>query len=73
MNGAEQMMYGHYDNNRHYFAAAADIGIGYEQALGTKNNIRLQPYIQLPLKGIGVGQLQLMGAGVRVAIIHQAH
>ena len=73
MNGTEQMMYGTYKNNKQYFAASVELGIGYAQNFGNKNNIRFQPYLQIPLKGVGVGALQITGAGLRVAITRQAH
>ena len=73
MNGTEQMMYGTYKNNKRYFAASLDLGIGYSQKFGNKNNIRFQPYLQIPLKGVGVGDLQIMGAGLRVALTRRAH
>jgi hypothetical protein len=68
MNGAEEMVYGTYKNNRRYFAASADLSIGYEQNLGKKNKIRLQLYVKLPLKGIGVGDLQVMSRGLQAGI-----
>jgi hypothetical protein len=73
MNGAESMMYGTYKKNKRYFAASIDFGIGYAQKFGNKNNIRFQPYLQIPLKGIGVGDLQIMGAGIHVALTRRAH
>jgi hypothetical protein len=73
MNGTEEMMYGTYKNNKRYFAASLDLGVGYAQKFGNKNNIRFQPYLQIPLKGVGVGNLQIMGAGLLIAIIRQAH
>jgi hypothetical protein len=73
VNGTEQMMYGTYKNNKRYFAASLDLGIGYAQNFGNKNNIRFQPYLQIPLKGVGVGDLQIMGAGLRIALTRRAH
>ena len=68
LNGAEYMMYGTYKNNRGYFAASLDLAIGYEKNIGKTSNIRFQPYIQLPVKGIGVGNLHVMSTGVHIAI-----
>ena len=68
LNGAEYMLYGTYKNNRGYFAASFDLAIGYEKNFGKKSNIRFQPYVQLPIKGIGVGNLHVMSAGVHIAI-----
>ena len=68
LNGIESMMYGTYKKNRSYFAASLDLAVGYEKNFGKKNNIRFQPYIQLPVKGIGVGNLHVMSTGVHIAI-----
>ena len=68
LNGAEEMVYGTYKNAKRYFAASLDLAVGYEHNLGKKNKIRLQPYIKLPLKGIGVGDLQVMSIGLHTGI-----
>ena len=72
LNGIESMMYGTYKKNRSYFAASLDLAVGYEKNFGKKNNIRFQPYIQLPVKGIGVGNLHVMSTGVHIAITRSA-
>ena len=68
LNGAEGMMYATYKKNRGYFAASFDLAIGYEKNIGKNNNIRIQPYVQLPVKGIGVGDLKVMSTGIHIAI-----
>jgi hypothetical protein len=73
MNGAEEMMYGTYKNNKQYFAASVDFGMGYSRKLGNRSYIRIQPYVQIPLKGIGVGDLQIMSTGLRIGLTRQAH
>jgi hypothetical protein len=70
MNGTSQMMYGTYKNNRRYLAASVDLGLSYAQNFGTGNTIRLQPYLQIPARGMGVGQLNIRSAGLRIAITH---
>ena len=73
MNGTQAMMYGTYKKNKQYFAASLDLGVGYARDLGNKNSIRFQPYLQIPLKGVGVGDLQIMGAGIRIVLTRRAH
>ncbi len=68
LNGTEGMMYATYRKKRSYFAASFDLAIGYEKNIGTKANIRIQPYIQLPVKGIGVGNLKVMSPGLHLVI-----
>jgi len=67
LNGTEAMMYATYKKNRGYFAASLDLAIGYEKNIGKKSSIRIQPYIQVPIKGIGVGSLKVMSPGVHIA------
>ena len=68
MNGAEEMMYGTYKINKSYLAASIDLSFGYERNFGNKNTIRIQPYIQLPAKGIGVGNIEVKSTGLHIAI-----
>lgn len=72
-NGSMQMMYGTYKNNRSYFASSLDLSIGYEQNLSKNKSIRLQPYIQIPVKGIGMGDLPVMSTGLRIALVKRAN
>ena len=73
MNGAAEMMYGTYKSNSGYFASSINLGIGYEQRLGKKANVRVQPYVQLPVTGIGVGDLHVMSTGLYIGITRTAH
>jgi hypothetical protein len=68
MNGAEQEMTASYKKGSRYFAAALDISAGYENKIGKFTNIRIEPYLQIPLRGIGVGTLPVMSTGLHFAI-----
>jgi hypothetical protein len=72
-NGAAQMMYGNYNKNKSYVASSIDVGLGYLQNFGKKSSIRFQPYLQIPVKGIGVGDLHVMGTGIRLALVQRAY
>ena len=72
LNGTEGKMNGSYKQNRGYFAASADLSAGYEINFGKKAFIRIEPYIQLPLKGIGVGHLPVKSTGIRLGITRSA-
>jgi hypothetical protein len=72
-NGVEEMMYGTYKKNRRYLAASIDLGVGYSKNFGNKNSVRFQPYLQVPLRGVGVGNLQMTGAGLRIALTNSAY
>lgn len=72
MNGSGSMMYSTYKNRPVYLAGSFDLSIAYEKDIGTRSHIRIEPYLQLPLKGIGVGELQLKSAGLRIALTRSA-
>ena len=71
LNGTEQMMYGNYKKNETYVAGSIDLGVGYSQNFGKKNSIRFQPYLQIPVNGIGVGDLHVMGTGIRLSLVQR--
>lgn len=50
-----------------YTAADLNIGIGYQRSIG-KSRIRLEPYMQIPLKGTGIGSLKVLNTGFQVII-----
>lgn len=72
-NGTEGMMYSTYKNRRSYIAGSFDLAIGYEKRIGKQSSLRISPYTQLPLKGMGMGELQLTTAGVRLALTRSSN
>jgi hypothetical protein len=72
MNGVPEKMYGAYSKDRRYFAAAFDLGLGYETHVQSNIAIRIEPYVQIPIRGIGVGKLPVRSAGVRLGITRPA-
>ena len=68
MNGSESMMYKDYKKDKMFFAASIDLSVGYQQKLGNKNQVRIEPYIQIPVRGIGMGNVPVTGAGIHFGI-----
>jgi hypothetical protein len=64
MNGSEQSMVGSYKNNKRYIAVAANISAEYNYKIGKHTRLRIEPYIQIPLKGIGIGSMPVMTTGL---------
>jgi hypothetical protein len=64
MNGSEQSMVGSYKNNKRYIAVAANISAEYNYKTGKHTRLRIEPYIQIPLKGIGIGSMPVMTTGL---------
>ena len=73
VNGAPQNFTGHYPGHAGYIPAAADFSIGYEWYITQKTMLRIEPYWQIPLKGIGMGSMQVMTTGIGIGIMHPFH
>jgi hypothetical protein len=69
MNGMQQNMQGMYKNVSAGFASSIDLSIGYEHTLRKGTNIRIQPYLQVPLKGMGIGSMQVLSTGLHIAYV----
>ncbi|OQP68636.1 outer membrane beta-barrel protein [Niastella populi] len=69
MNGTEQNMLGSYNDNCRYIAVMANIGAEYNYKIGKHTLIRIEPYIQIPLKGIGIGSMPVTTTGLHVGFI----
>jgi Outer membrane protein beta-barrel domain len=51
------------NRNKHYFSVL-DMSAGYEYSINKRFSIRAEPYVKLPLSGIGLGKIKLNSAGV---------
>ncbi len=73
VNGTEQNIISTYDTNRRYLVGALNFSAGYEHKIGKTYSIRIEPYVQLPLKGTGVGAMPVMSTGLHIGIIRSLH
>jgi len=55
-------------NPSRYPFSIFNLSFGFEQRLGRVGSLRLEPYLRLPLEGIGTGKLPIMSAGVNIGI-----
>ncbi len=55
------------NKNQHYFQVL-NISMGYERRLSEKLSIQVEPYLKLPLKGVGEGQVSLKSAGALIGL-----
>lgn len=69
LNGAEQQMKGSYKKASKYFAATVDVSAGYENKIGKLTSVQIEPYIEIPLKGVGMGSMPVTSMGLQVGII----
>jgi hypothetical protein len=51
------------NENRHLFRVL-NLSFGYEHQLGTHWSLQAEPYLKLPLAGVGAGKVQLTSGGV---------
>jgi hypothetical protein len=55
------------NKNKHYLTII-NLGIGYERTLTDRLSLQVEPYLKLPIKGIGEGDISLKSAGAFVGL-----
>jgi hypothetical protein len=55
------------NSNQHYFSVL-NVGVNYERQTGGRIKWGLQPYLKLPLGGVGQGKVNLYSAGVSLQV-----
>ena len=58
-----------YKNETKNWFSVVNFSIGYTHKLGYIGNIRVEPYLKLPIKNIGVGNLPIMSTGLNIGFI----
>jgi hypothetical protein len=58
-----------YTENKFYFGATADFGIGLTRKFDNGKLLRLLPYVQLPLRKTGFGNLMITSVGLKAVYI----
>ncbi len=71
--GVEQKMISIYKTTHNYVSASINLSAGYERKISKYSSIRIEPYLKIPLKGIGVGSLQVMSTGLQIAVTRQSN
>ena len=51
-------------NENQHLLSILNLSVGYERNLGTHWRLQAEPYLKLPLGGVGVGKVRLTSAGV---------
>jgi len=62
-----------YKNSSNYFFSILQISGGYEYSIGKNTKIRVEPYVKIPLQGIGVGNMPISSFGLYFGISHSFH
>ncbi len=68
VSGQDKEINSTYKNTKTYTAAELRLSAGYQHSLGKKLNIRVEPYIQIPLRGIGIGALPVTSTGLQLVL-----
>ena len=55
------------NKNKHYFSVL-DLSAGYTHKLGKSFSISAEPYVKLPMSGVGLGKVKLNSAGVMFSL-----
>lgn len=51
------------DQNKHYFSVLT-LSAGYKYKLSRRVSLQAEPYVKLPLGGVGVGKVKLNSSGI---------
>jgi hypothetical protein len=55
------------NENNHLFKVAS-LSVGYERSLGKKWALQAEPFVRLPLAGVGAGQVRLSTLGMFMSV-----
>lgn len=69
VSGQQQKLHGVYNDNHGYLLSAFSISFGNEFKIGKHAALRIEPYLQLPLKGMGIGLMPVSAAGLHLAFV----
>jgi hypothetical protein len=64
MTGEEKIHPWGTDSNYNYFISNVNLSIGYERTLGRNFSIQAEPYLKLPLQGLGYGEIRMNSLGM---------
>lgn len=59
-----------YHNSGNNLFSVMTLSAGYEYKLGKIGSLRTEPYLRLPLTGVGIGNLPISSIGLQVGITH---
>ena len=57
-----------YNNSSRDIFSVLQLSGGYERSIGTNTNIWIEPYLKIPLQGIGIGSMPISSAGFYIGI-----
>ena len=57
-----------YINESKNLFSIVNLSLGYTHKMGKIVDLRVEPYMKLPIQGVGVGQLPLLSAGIHIGV-----
>jgi hypothetical protein len=52
-----------------YWFSIINLSAGFEQRVGKIGNLRFEPYVRIPLSGIGTGKLPIVSGGLNIGLV----
>jgi hypothetical protein len=52
-----------------YWFSIVNLSAGFEQRVGKIGSLRVEPYVRIPLSGIGTGKLPIVSAGLNIGFV----
>jgi Outer membrane protein beta-barrel domain len=52
-----------------YWFSIVNLSAGFEQRVGKIGSLRLEPYVRIPLSGIGTGKLPIVSGGLNIGLV----
>lgn len=68
-NGQQYYYSSTYNRRSTNFFAVANVAVAYDRRLNKNINLRIEPYIKIPIKEMGVGSMPIMSTGINIGII----
>lgn len=59
-----------YNNSTNNIFSILQLSGGYEFAIGSKTKIQIEPYLKIPVQGIGIGSMPISSTGIYFGITH---
>ncbi|MGE5518640.1 MAG: outer membrane beta-barrel protein [Candidatus Dadabacteria bacterium] len=68
LTGRSHDYYASYDSKAKSLVSNLQLSAGYTRSLGRVGDLRIEPYIKVPLRGVGTGSLPLTSGGIHLGI-----
>lgn len=68
VNGGQENIKGDYGTMRKYFAASLSLSVGYQKSIGKGTQVRIEPYLEFPIRELGVGSMSVFSTGLHLGI-----